>query len=203
MTQSYLINIQTKTAVIPIMRNASSMLEFVLKKDGWVITKDRYLSADFTYYTVWRDPYERLISALQRELCEVYDQNLHRTHAAVDAQMNEWSNDPQSIVDLNHTISQYDTCVDIMPTGSQLHVYPYAQISSMLFAATGKLHNDTPKMNVSADYPPLIVELWQEGSVYTREPLWMSGWCRKEFSKDYDVWERLLKADTLSIIEEY
>ena len=202
MTQSYLINTQTKTAVIPIMRNASSMLEFVLKKDNWEISKQQ-VEPGYTYYTIWRDPYARLVSALKRELCEVYDQNLLNIQSAIEKQMYEWSTYPASIFELDHTISQYDTCVDIMPTGSQLHVYPYAQISSMLFAATGKLHNDTPKMNVSADYPPPIVELWQEGSVYTREPLWMSGWCRKEFSKDYDVWERLLKADTLSIIETY
>ena len=202
MTQSYLINTQTKIAVIPIMRNASSMLEHVLQKDGWAITREQ-MEHGYTYYTVWRDPYARLISALKRELCEIYDQNLLNTSLAIEKQMFEWSTHPASIFELNHTISQYDTCVGILPTGSKLHVYSYAQIHSMLFAATGKLYNDTPKMNVSADYPPPIVELWQEGSVYTREPLWMSGHVTKEYSKDYDVWDRLLKSDSLSIIETY
>ena len=140
LTQSYLVNSQTKVAVIPIMRNASSVLEFVLQNDGWIISKDRNPSSDFTYYTVWRDPYERLVSALQRELCEVYDQNLHRTHAAVNAQMNEWSNNPQSIFDLNHTISQYDTCIDIVPQNEKLIVYPYAEIESMLFDEPSKVY---------------------------------------------------------------
>ena len=87
LTQSYLINEETKVAVIPIMRNASSMLEYVLQQHNFTITKERRTDNSWTYYTVWRNPYERLISVLQRELCGVYDNNLHRVHAAIDEQM--------------------------------------------------------------------------------------------------------------------
>ena len=203
MTQSYLINSQTHTAIIPIMRNASSMLEFVLQKDGFTISKDRHQEGNFTYYAVWRHPYERLISVLQRELCQVYDNNLHRVHAAIDDQMNTWSNDPELMLDLDHALSQYDTCVDIVPQNEKLIVYPYDEIQLMLFSATGKQYNNLPKLNVSADYPPPVVALWQGDTVYTREPLWMSGWCRNKYSKDYEIYERLLNSDTPCIMEEY
>jgi len=203
MTQSYLINNQTKTAVIPIMRNASSMLEFVLQKNGFTISKDRYPKGNFTYYTVWRNPYERLISVLQRELCGVYDNNLSRVHAAIEDKMNYWSNNPQSMFELDHALSQYDTVVDIVPEKEKLIVYPYEAIESMMFEATGIVFDNLPRLNVSADYPSPVVALWQGDTAYTREPLWMSGWCRNKYEKDYEIYERLLNSETVSIMEEY
>ena len=202
LTQSYLINQETKQAVIPIMRNASSMLEFVLQKEGWSICRDK-LTDDWTYYTVWRDPYQRFISSLHRELCEVYDKNLHRKDAAIEQQMIKWSNNPELMLELDHTLSQFDTCEGIVPQNCNLHVYSYEAIELMLFDVTGKQYDNTPIINASIDYPKWIVSLWQGDTVYTREPLWMSGWCRKEYGRDYETWEKLLKADTLSIIETY
>ena len=203
MTQSYLINNQTKIAVIPIMRNASSMLEFVLQKNGFEITKDRYPKGNFAYYTVWRNPYERLISVLQRELCQVYDVNLHRAHAALDDKMNQWSNNPESMLYLDHAISQYETCVDIVPDNETLIVYPYEAIESMMLDATGIQFDSLPRLNVSANYPPPVVAIWQGDTAYTREPLWMSGWCRNKYQKDYEIYERLLNSETPSIMVEY
>lgn len=203
LTQSYLINEETKVAVIPIMRNASSMLEYVLQQHNFTITKERRQDNSWTYYTVWRNPYERLISVLQRELCGVYDNNLHRVHAAIDEQMIQWSNNPKHIEELDHAISQYDTCVDIMPNQSELNVYPFEAIELMMFDATGIQFDNTPPMNVSADYPPPIIALWQGDTAYTREPMWLSGWCRNKYSRDYQIYERLLNSDTASIIETY
>ena len=80
LTQSYLINEETKVAVIPIMRNASSMLEYVLQQHNFTITKERRPDNSWTYYTVWRNPYERLISVLTNKAI---------THSANKAQLKE------------------------------------------------------------------------------------------------------------------
>ena len=150
MTQSYLINEETKVAVIPIMRNASSMLEYVLQQHNFTITKERRTDNSWTYYTVWRNPYERLISVLQRELCGVYDNNLHRVHAAIDEQMIQWSNNQKYIEELDHAMSQYDTCVDIMPNQSALNVDPFDAIELTIIDATGIPVNKTQPLHVSA-----------------------------------------------------
>ena len=71
-TQGHWVNLDRKIAVIPIMRCASSSIDAVLSKHSdWKKFNNRECSKDYKFFTVWRDPYIRFISALSRELSRI------------------------------------------------------------------------------------------------------------------------------------
>jgi len=199
-TQGHWVNLDRKIAVIPIMRCASSSIDAVLSKHSdWKKFNNRECSKDYKFFTVWRDPYVRFISALSRELSDICDEHKGNEKEIIHKTVTAWSDNPDLILDLDHTISQTEYCRQVMPNHARITIFKIDKIKTMLsnlITGPGK-HVVMPHLNPSVDYQLDIKKFFDS------EKNFMKKWCEQKYKEDYDVWERLLNSDTLSIIEEY
>ena len=198
--QGHWVCLNRKIAVIPIMRSASSSIDAVLSRHAdWKKFNNRECSKDYKFFTVWRDPYIRFISALSRELSDICDEHKGNEKEIIHKTVTAWSDNPDLILDLDHTISQTEYCRQVVPNHARITIFKIDKIKTMLsnlITDPGK-HVVMPHLNPSADYHSDIKKFFDS------EKNFMKKWCEQKYKEDYDVWERLLNSDTLSIIEEY
>lgn len=192
-TQGHWINLDRKIAVIPIMRSASSsMNEIMSKVPNWKKFHNKECSKDFQFFTVWRDPYVRFISALSRELSEICDPHKGNEKEIIQKTVTAWLDNPDLILTLDHTISQTEYCRQVVPKHSTVTVYNITELNTMLADSAG-VSSVIPHLNPSSDYQPDIKRF------FDTEKNFMQKWCEQEYKEDYNTWDQLTNADTLSI----
>ena len=132
--QEFWVNDAVGKGVIPIMRAASSSVKEVLRNEsGW--TEEHQLQSvhkGYIFYTVWREPYKRFLSAIGRELQDILDQHPGNEKTAMSDTIESWNNDPDMLLDLTHTISQRDICVGATNEGTTIKVFRFDLVKNMM-----------------------------------------------------------------------
>jgi len=194
--QGHWVNLDRKIAVIPIMRSASSSIGEVLSRHAdWKKFNNKECSKDYKFFTVWRDPYVRFISALSRELSDLCDQHKGNEKEIIQKTTTAWLDNPALILDLNHTISQTEYCRQVVPKHSTVTVYNITKLKTMLGKAF--VSDSIPHLNPSVDYHIDIKKFFDSEKEFMRK------WCEQEYKEDYVTWSQLTKADTLPINVAY
>ena len=195
--QGHWVCLNRKIAVIPIMRSASSSIDAVLSRHAdWKKFNNRECTKDYKFFTVWRDPYVRFISALSRELSDLCDHHKGNEKEIIQKTTTAWLNNPAFISDLNHTISQTEYCRQVVPKHSTVTVYNITKLKTMLGEAL-PLMGSVPHLNPSIDYHTDIKKFFDSEKEFMRK------WCEQEYKEDYVIWDQLTKADTLPISVTY
>ncbi len=193
--QEFWVNDAVGKGVIPIMRAASSSVKEVLRNEsGW--TEEHQLQSvhkGYIFYTVWREPYKRFLSAIGRELQDILDQHPGNEKTAMSDTIESWNNDPDMLLDLTHTISQRDICVGATNEGTTIKVFRFDLVKNMMEEALEKTVT-LPTLNQSTEIDPIILEF-----VSDTKSRWMHNWCAKNYQTDFAIYNQLLKFKTLSI----
>ena len=194
-SQEFWINDAIGKGVIPIMRAASSSVKEVLRgESGW--SEKHQLQSDhkgYIFYTVWREPYKRFLSAIGRELQDILDQHPGNEKSALDDTIELWNKDPDILLDLTHTISQKNICVGATNEGTTIKVFRFDLVNAMMEEALEKSVT-LPTLNKSTEIDPIILEF-----ISDTESRWMHDWCAKNYQTDFAIYNQLLKFNTLSI----
>ena len=140
------------------MRNASSSIKKVLSQHKPWRESHTFVDVNTKFYTVWREPYWRFLSALGRELSDILDNHKGNERSTLENYINEWSDNPDSMLELKHMISQTETCKGATEPGSNIIVYRFDCLQKMIQEAT-KLNILMPVLNESVKHHYVILEL--------------------------------------------
>ena len=194
-SQEFWINDDSNKAIIPIMRNGSSSIKQILSKDKAWRESHTFVDANVKFYTVWRHPYKRFLSAIGRELSDILDKHKGREREVLNNYRHEWSNHPDKMLELRHMIGQMETCKGATESGSNITIYNFpGNLHNMMREVLGKTVH-MPVLNTTKEHHYTILEF-----VENQSARWMEGWHQDRYRNDYEIWDQLLKADTLSII---
>jgi hypothetical protein len=192
-SQEFWINKDTNKAIIPIMRNASTSIKNVLSQHKQWQESHTFVDVNNKFYTVWRDPYWRFLSALGRELSDILDNHKGNERSILENYIIEWSENPDSMLQLKHMLSQTDTCKGATEPGSDIIVYRFDCLQKMMQEAT-QLDVHMPLLNESAKHHYIILEFLDK--YHTK---WMEGWHQDRYKQDYLTWSQLTNSETCVI----
>ena len=192
-SQEFWINDDTHRAIIPIMRNASSSIKKVLSQHKPWRESHTFVDVNTKFYTAWREPYARFLSAIRRELQDILDQHPGNERKAMNDTIDMWNKNPDIMLDLTHTISQKDICIGATNEGTNVKVFRFDLVDKMMREALG--YNVTlPILNQSTEIDPLILEF-----ISDTESKWMEGWHQDRYKQDYVTWNQLTNSETCVI----
>ena len=192
--QEFWINKKTNKGIVPIMRAASSSIKQILSDEpGWVESHSlQTVYKTYQFYTIWREPYARFLSAIRRELQDILDQHPGNERKAMNDTIDMWNKDPDIMLDLTHTISQKDICIGATNEGTNVKVFRFDLIDKMIGEAL-EYTVTLPTLNQSTEIDPIILEF-----ISNTESKWMHNWCAKNYQTDFAIYNQLLKFNTLS-----